>query len=270
MTRTAVAVLCLLVACPAWAQDSAVMKAVRAAVAPALPFPDSDRDGALPVDGNTEALWMVMPVQPGDSTIEVVANPLNQVNQVRAARAMAQIEANVEAAQRRAEAQYNRAIADAKRTGKSQDVDGVTLADEGVAGAKIDADSHVTIEVAFNQPSYHYDIASGTVPRPIPAVEIDAVVTAGTVVTVASNSFRDVETATERYCEAQSIVFLGRVSEPVMRKRATSSVHEIHATALPPEGGRAGSLVIRIRGNGVLIADLLSKTNWNALLELLK
>ena len=109
---------------------------------------------------------MVRPPEPGGLLIEVLANPLNSVNQLRAERAMAQIQANIESAQRRAEAQYERAISEAKRTGKSQEVDGVTLGDEGVAGAKIDAESHVAIEVAFNQPSYHYTVSSGTMPNP--------------------------------------------------------------------------------------------------------
>ena len=56
-------------------------------------------------------------------------------------RAMAQIGAAIDAAQRRAELQYERAIAEAKRTGRSQDVDGVSLSDEGVAGARIDAEA---------------------------------------------------------------------------------------------------------------------------------
>ena len=40
---------------------------------------------------------------------------------------MAQIENNIQAAQRRAALQYDRAVSEAKRTGKSQEVDGVTL-----------------------------------------------------------------------------------------------------------------------------------------------
>ena len=79
---------------------------------------------------------------------------------------MAQIENNIEAAQRRAAAQYERAVAEAKRTGRSQDVDGVTLSDEGLAGARIDAESHVTIDVAFNEPSYRVEIASSVQPAP--------------------------------------------------------------------------------------------------------
>lgn len=259
--------ICLLpVAAPA--QDS-IITAVRAAMAPALPFPDTDDSGSVPVGNNTDALWMVLPTQPGDESIEVVANPLNQINQMRATRAMAQIEASVEAAQRRASAQYDRAVAEAQRTGKSQPVDGVTLADEGIAGAKIDADSHVTIEVAINQPSYQYNIASGVIPRPHSADEMNPLVPGASVVTVTANTYRDSEGGTESYCEEQAIVFLGRVSAPVLHKRGTSSVHEIHATAVPPDGP-PGSLVIRMRGNAALIADLLSKTNWNALLELIK
>ena len=52
---------------------------------PALPFPNSDEDGSLPANGNTEALWTVRPLQPGDRSIEVIANALNEANQLRAA-----------------------------------------------------------------------------------------------------------------------------------------------------------------------------------------
>ena len=43
---------------------------------------------------------------------------------------MAQIEDNIQAAQRRAALQYDRAVSEARRTGKSQEVDGVTLGTE--------------------------------------------------------------------------------------------------------------------------------------------
>ena len=79
---------------------------------------------------------------------------------------MAQIEQAIASAQRRADAQYERAVAEAKRTGRSQDVDGVSLSDEGLAGARIDAESHVTIDVLFNQPSYRFEIASSVEPAP--------------------------------------------------------------------------------------------------------
>lgn len=226
--------LTVMLLCAPWqapAQDAAlearVMTAVRAALAPALPFPASDELGSLPADGRATDPWMVKPQLPGDRTIEVLANPLNEAHQRRATQAMAQIEHSIEAAQRRADLQYERAVAEAKRTGRSQDVDGVTLSDEGLAGARIDAESHVIIEVAFNEPS------PGGV----------------TINSSPSGAYRD-ENGLERFREAQSTVLLGR----------------------PQSSRNAGlsSLAVRLRGNEALIADLLRKTDWNGLLELLK
>ena len=225
------------------------MQAVRSAMAPALPFPSSDEDGSLPANGNTESLWMVRPLQPGDRSIEVIA-----------ARAMAQIENNIQAAQRRAALQYDRAVSEAKRTGKSQEVDGVTLSDEGVAGARIDAESHVMIEVVMNEPSFTFDVASSVQPAPSTLVSIPG---AAAVIAVPSNTYRDQGTNIERYAEAQTMVFLGRVAAPEVQKRADNHFGVL-ATATAP------AVVIRLRGNEVLIADLLRKTNWSSLLELLK
>ena len=228
-----VLVLVLAGAAPADAQtpDDAlaarVMTAVRAAVAPALPFPASDELGSLPADGKANDPWLVKPLQAGDRTIEVLANPLNEEHQRRAAKAMAQIEASIEAAQRRADVQYERAIAEARRTGRSQEVDGVTLSDEGLAGARIDAESHVTIDVSFNQPA-----PAGVTMNSTPA-----------------SVYRD-DNGVERFREGQSTVSLGRTQ--------------------PASDGGLSSLVITLRGNEGLIADLLRKSNWNSLLELLK
>jgi hypothetical protein len=209
---------------------------------------------------------MVRQLEPVDQTIEVIANPLNAVNQLRAARAMAQIENNIESAQRRAAAQYDRAVAEAKRSGKSQDVDGVTLADEGVAGAKIDADSHVSIEVAFNQPAYQFHVSSSIQPAASTQVTIPGAVA---VIVVPSNTYRDERLGGDRYAEADTLVFLGRVAAPEVQKRADHSF-EVSASGTPPDGPAISSLVLRLRGNELLIADLLRKSNWNALLELLR
>ena len=59
------AAVLVLLTTPAMAQidqGDRMMQAVRAAMAPALPFPNSDADGSLPANGNTEALWMVRPL----------------------------------------------------------------------------------------------------------------------------------------------------------------------------------------------------------------
>jgi hypothetical protein len=272
MTIVRLALIIAMVAMPApsWAQDDAlaarVMTAVRAALAPALPFPDSDADGSLPIGANTTSLWMVRPLQPGDRTIEILANPLNEVHQARATRAMAQIEQSITAAQRRADAQYERAVAEAKRTGRSQDVDGVSLSDEGLAGARIDAESHVTVEVLFNQPSYRFEIASSVEPSPARQLSVPGAVS---VIGVPANVFRGDKDA-EQFCEAEFQVYLGQVAVPDVRRREDER-YEVTAGATPSANGNAPSaIVIRLTGNEALMADLLRKGNWSVLLELLK
>ena len=250
--------------------DTRVMTAVRAAMAPALPFPDTDADGELPADGKTTASWMVRPPQAGDRAIEILANPLNEVNQARARRAMAQIENNITAAQRRAELEYERAVSEAKRTGRSQDVVGISLSDEGVAGARIDAEQHVTIAVAFNQPSYAHELSSSIEPAPPRQVVIPGAVA---LIAVPSNVYRPQkpENAPERFCEAETTVYLGRVMVPDV-SRLDGIAFAVTAATPPSEPGTPAiaSLVIRLRGNESLIAEILRKTDWNALLELLK
>jgi hypothetical protein len=163
--------------------------------------------------------------------------------------------------------QFERAIAEARRTGRSQEVDGVTLSDEGLAGARIDAESHVTIEVLFNQPIYRLNIASALAPD----TGIAATIANARMVSVRSNVFRD-EKGDERLCETESIVFVGGVTSPEVR-RADDARYEVTANATPSSdpGKPVNAVVIRMRGNESLIADLLRKSDWSALLvELLK
>ncbi len=243
-----------------------VMAVVREALAPALPYPDTDDTGSMPANNSPVPLWMVRPLQPGERSIEVLANPLNEVNQARAARAMALIGAAVEAAQRRAELQYEHAVAEAKRTGRSQDVDGVSLSDEGVAGARIDAEAHVTIEVDFNQPSYAFSVESGVAPAPSRQVAMAGAVA---LIKVPSNVFRtkSAERTEEKYGAAEAMVYFGAVRAPEVRERSANA-YQVTAAAVP--GGTAPSLVVRLRGNELLIGEILGKTDWNRVQELLK
>lgn len=283
MTRIAVAVLVSLVA---WADPSAreilqsrsesaaelqsrVMAAVRAAVTPALPFPESDEAGSLPKDGKTTEGWMVRPHAAGDRSIEVIANPLNLANQQRAAKAMAQIQASLELAQRRSEAQYERAIAEAKRTGRSQDVDGVTLSDEGLAGARIDAEDHVTIDVEFNQPDYRVTIDSSIEPSPSRTLTIAG---ATAVITVASNVYRQKSgSATDdRFCPAETLVFFGGLHAPNVDKRSDHTYTVTVAADSPDAAAAVRSVVVRLRGNETLIAQIVRGSDWGRVVELLK
>jgi len=178
---------------------------------------------------------------------------------------MAQIEQAIASAQRRADAQYERAVAEAKRTGRSQDVDGVSLSDEGLPGARIDAESHVTIEVLFNQPSYRFEIASSVEPAPAR----QAIPGAVSVIGVASNVFRGGKDQ-ERFCEGEFQVYLGQVAAPEVRRREDER-YEVTAGATPTVNGNPlTAIVIRLRGNETLMAELLRNGNWRVLLELLK
>ena len=246
-------------------QQDSVMNAVRAAMAPGLQsFPDTEPDGATPVGGNTNALWMVRPLQPGDTSIEIHANPLNEVNQLKANRAMAIIERNIEAAQRRAAAQYDRAVEEARRTGKSQEVDGVTLSDEGIEGAKIDAESQVFVDVAFNQPAYRYLINSGA--QPVSSTELAGGVA---IVSFPSNTYRDSATNADRFFAAEAVVFLGRIVQPKVSKSGDNS-YEVFGTATPTDRVGVNTIVLRLKGNEALVKELLKKTTWNVLVELTK
>lgn len=268
-------VLAVALACPidvaaqGTAEVDRVMTVVRAALVPALPFPDTDDSGIVPANGSPASAWMVRPLQPGERSIEVIANPLNESNQARATRAMAQIGAAIEVAQRRAELQYERAIAEAKRTGQSQDVDGVGLSDEGVAGARIDAEAHVAIDVHFNQPPYAFSVESSVAPAASRQVAITGAVA---VITVPSNVFRakTAQRMEERYCPAETIVYFGALGTPDIRERAERAFEVVASAVASNSTAPVRTLAIRLRGNEVLIAEILRKTDWNGVQELLK
>ena len=268
----ALALVALAIASSAWAQDpepERVMAAMRAAVMPALPFPESDEEGSLPKDGKTTDAWMVRPHAPGDRSIEVIANPLNLANQQRATKAMAQIQASLESAQRRSEAQYERAIAEAKRTGRSQDVDGVTLSDEGLAGARIDAEDHVTIDVEFNQPAYSFAVASSIAPAPSRTLSIPG---AAALITVPSNVYRQKSASStdERFCPAETIVFFGAVRVPEVDEPSNNAFTVTAAGTSAENAHAVRSVVVRLRGNETLIAQILRGSEWTKVVELLK
>lgn len=253
----------------ATADGDRVMTVVRASLAPALPFPDTDETGTVPDTGSPAPAWMVRPLKPGERSIEVMANPLNEVNQARAVRAMAQIGAAIDVAQRRAELQYERALAEAKRTGRSQDVDGVGLSDEGVAGARIDAEAHVTIDVEFNQPTYTFAVESSVAPA---SSRQAAVAGAVAIISVPSNVFRTRtgQRTEEKYSPAETIAFFGALAAPEVRERAEHAF-DVNASAVTAEGATAvRTMTIRFRGNEALIADILGKADWSKVLELLK
>lgn len=268
MKLSAAIVVLALTPTNAWAQASAseldarVIGTVRAALTPALPYPASDAIGELPVDGAPTSAWMVRPTQDGGLNVEVLANPLNASNQTRAAKAMLQIQAAIEAAQRRSQISYDKAVADAQRTGRSQDVDGITLGDEGIAGARIDAEAHVSIDVAFNRPTYSYGINSSIEPASLPSPIAGAIA----AISVPANIYRDGKDAAtnERYCAAETHVFFGALTPPEVRKRS-SVAFEISAanTAVATDATSVRGVVVSLRGNAQLIDQIVKLADWS-------
>jgi hypothetical protein len=247
---------------PALELDGRLLGAVRAALAPALPYPESDALGSLPADGRSTAPWMVRPLDSASHIIEIVANPLNPDYQRRSAEAMAEIQRAIVRAERRAQAQYDRAVEELRRTGRSQHVDGVTLGDEGVAGAKIDAESRVTIDVAANQAAYRYAVGGSTAP----AVSRAIVPSAVAVVTMPAHVYRPREGGEERFAPAEATVFFGAVSTPEIEQRSASEF-EITATASAGAGSTQAvrSLVLRLIGSAALIDAILTQADWASL-----
>jgi hypothetical protein len=260
-----VAAITLLVFAPSLAQDAQsarVMKAVRSAMAPALPFPETVADGTVPVNNNTEALWMIQTGQ-SDGTINILANPLNAAVQLRANRAMAQIENNIQAAQRRATAQYEAAVAEAKRTGRSQAVDGVSLSDEGVAGERIDAESYATVFVQFHEREYLFPVPGSMEPS-----RIESFPHPDSLVMMAPGHVYKDGDGIEHYAESHRIVVLGRNLDTKVRKDRNGFM----VTTVPttPATEALDSLTLHIHGNSELVADIMAKTDWTLLVELLK
>jgi hypothetical protein len=112
--------------------------------------------------------------------------------------------------------------------------------------------------VASRQQSYAFEIASATESLSTTTIQDGRV-----VIGVPAGNYRDEGMGTDRYAEAQTFVFLGRISPPQVRRVSKHSYQIIAAADV-------ASMVVRLRGNEPLIADVLRKTDWNSLLELLK
>jgi hypothetical protein len=90
------------------------------------------------------------------------------------------------------------------------------------------------------------------------------------VITVPSNVFRSTvaRRSEEKYCPAETLVYFGAVTAPEVREPSENAYQVMAAAAGTPAPGR--SLVVRLRGNETLIAEILRTTSWHQLQELLK
>jgi hypothetical protein len=231
------------------------MAALIAAVRPALLFPDAAADGELPADNSAQAKWFVVwPSEPDDVRIVVKANPLHPDTQRAGAEAMDRINAAVAAAERKAQAAYDKALNDLRRTGKSTDIETITLDDEGVAGERIDAELEVVIELLPSAASF--DLASAVAP----------LVSAGSggaawIVSVPGNTYRATRGADlrEHFRAAETRLLFGPVPKPHVTRKDDEPLFSVVVSPV------AGTFAVALRGNEALVKQLATASDWSKL-----
>jgi hypothetical protein len=247
-------IVLLLTTVAALAQVDPRVEALTQAVRPVLPYPDADADGELPVAGGADAKWIVVwPQTSEERRIHVKANPLHPETQAAGAAAMVRIQAAVERAERKAQAAYEKALEELRRTGKSVDLDAVTLEDEGVAGQRIDAELELVIEL--NEVA-SYEIGSSEAPE----------ITSGPngvtwSVTTKANTYRvgDGPSAREHFRPAEARLMFGGITRPVVRRIADAQRFTVSVAPDP------GALMVVLRGNEGLLNQVMAGADWTRL-----
>lgn len=236
------------------AGQSTRVAALVEAVKPALPFPASADSGTLPTGGGDDTKWFVVwPVEPEETRIIVRANPLHPDTQQLVSSAEGAIQRAVAVAERKAQAAYDRALDEIRRTGKAIDLDGISLEDEGAAGQRLDADLELTIELT--------DAASFQI-----ASAIEPAVTAGTrgvtwQVLVPANTVQEGTGADrrERFTAAQARLLFGSVPKPSVDRIDGQPRFTVSVPSAP------GGFVVLIRGNDGLLEQVLTGADWGRL-----
>ena len=235
-------------------QTSARMTALVETLRPALPFPEADVNGDVPVRGGEASKWFVVWPTPDDQRVVVRANPLHRDIQASGAEAMARIQEAVVAAERKAQAAYDRAIKELQQTGKASNLDGVTLEDEGVAGERIDAELELTIAV---EQAASFELGSSRPPQIAAGVNGPA-----WSITTVPNTFKEVTSAgsRDRFRPAETrLVFSDSPNKPTVDRRGDRDLYGVALAASP------NSFVVVLRGNQELLAEVLAKTEWSKL-----
>jgi hypothetical protein len=242
-------------------EASALDVALRAALAPALPFPEAQPDGT-PAGGQADPAWTVRWPAAGELRVEVLANPLNAGNRTRALEAEQEIQKAAMQSQRRSQADYEKAVTDFQQTGRVSEIREISLRDDGVAGERYDADSQLTITAETFDAVHETVVFTSTLPEVLPASGGPAA-----IVRVASNVYRDAAIGDEpglaRYCPEQAWVFFGAVEAPAVRRQDDGAVA---LSVTRGTGGVAGrGLVLWITGNAGLVDRVLQDADWSRL-----
>lgn len=223
-----------------------------AAVRPALPFPEANADGDLPADENVAAKWFVVWPAAADARIIVRANPLHPEVQQASAAAMAEINAVVAAAERRAQASYEQALERLRKTGKAGELESVSLDDEGVAGDRIDAELEVTIALV---PAASVELTTARTPVVRPGAH------GAWVVTIPAHTYREMagNESHERFRRAETRIYLDLTAPPALVPQADRPA--VRLTVAPS----ATSVAVAMTGNAELIAAIAGTADWTEL-----
>jgi hypothetical protein len=235
------------------AQSTGRIDALVAAVRPALPFPGASSDGDFPADNSPASKWFVVWPAPEESRIVVKANPLHPETQKAAELAMGRIQEAVVAAERKAQAAYERALEELRRTGTGTNIEGISLDDEGIAGERIDAELEVVIEL---QAAEAFVVRSGVAP----------VVAAGTggptwTVTVPGNTYRAKRGADlrEHFRAAETTLYFGPVGRPEVARKGDDFTFNV---SVPPS---PQGFAVVVRGNEAILQNIVATANWTLL-----
>jgi hypothetical protein len=253
------AVGCLVLLAVARVGSSHVTPSVDAFVAalrPALPFPAATADTELPDQHGTSSKWFVVWPDPETPRVVVKANPLHPDVQDAGAAAMGRIQEAIVAADRKAQAAYDHALEELRRTGNASDLEGISLDDEGIAGEQIDAELALNIELQRGAESF--DIASSEAPA----------IKAGTngiawVVSVAANSYRAKSgpDMREHFTAAESRLYFGAVPRPTVDRLESEPRFRVTISPI------AGAFAVVLRGNQDLLQRVVATADWSQLLR---
>jgi hypothetical protein len=224
-------------------------------VRPVLPYPPADDTGDLPQGNSAESRWFVIWPTADDPRVVVRANPLHPEVQKSVADADARIQEAVIASERKAQASYERAMEELRRTGTtSAPIDQIALDDEGVAGERIDAQLELALEVDASPRSF--DIATSAAP-------VVTQLTPGIwAVQIRENSYRDTtpDGMRQRFRPAEARVYVGLSAPPAV----THAGDDRFSVAIPRAERSFG---VSIRGNSQLLEEVLLKADWGRFLR---
>lgn len=263
-------VLCAAVSVTAAVQspaDRALSAALVTAVGKALPFPVATADGT-PEKGGADAVWTVRWPAADGLRVEVLANPLNAGNRDRALKAEQEIQKSAMNAQRRSQGDYERALNEFERTGRtSASIREISLRDDGLAGERYDAESQLTITAQAIAATHRYTVSTSTMP------EVSTAVPGVVVLRVPANAYLEEEVSglpgAARYCPEQAWVFFGPVGAPDIKRLGGADVDvSLTGGGQAAAGGRGTA--VWISGNAALVEQVLTQADWSVLRALVE